>query len=77
MSIFGSDHPSSTVGGLLSGLFGGRKSAVSSGSSGTPPRTGGFRNKLLGGALLAAGAAYLYNRNKKKSLSTPHFTGNE
>ncbi|AHJ96713.1 hypothetical protein [Hymenobacter swuensis] len=78
MSIFGSDRPSGTLGGLLSGLFGGRKATNSSSDAyGTAPRFGGFNNKLLGGALLAAGAAYLYNRNKNKAASTPSFTGNE
>ncbi|MDU0371315.1 hypothetical protein ACFPAF_12980 [Hymenobacter endophyticus] len=78
MSIFGSGRPSGTVGGLLSGLFGGRKAAGSSYDNyGSAPRSGGFNNKLLGGALLAAGAAYLYNRNKNRGVSTPNFTGNE
>lgn len=67
------------MGGLLSGLFGGRKAVNTSSSDtyGSAPRSGGFNNKLLGGALLAAGAAYLYNRNKNRSISTPSFTGNE
>lgn len=78
MSIFGSSRPSGNLGGLLSGLFGGRRTLdASSGAYGSAPRSGGFNNKLLGGALLAAGAAYLYNRNKNKSVSTPNFTGNE
>lgn len=78
MSIFGSSRPGGTVGGLLSGLFGGNRNLnTSSGAYGSAPRSGGFNNKLLGGALLAAGAAYLYNRNKSKNLTTPNFTGNE
>lgn len=78
MGIFDSDRPSGTMGGLLSGLFGGRKAADSSSDTyGAAPRSGGFNNKLIGGALLAAGAAYLYNRNKNRNISTPSFTGNE
>ncbi|RSK33791.1 hypothetical protein [Hymenobacter metallilatus] len=77
MSIFGSNRPSGTLGGLLSGLFGGRKTVNSADTYGAAPRSGGLNNKLLGGALLAAGAAYLYNRNKNRSISTPSFTGNE
>ncbi len=74
MGIFGSDSPSGTLGGLISGLFGNRKSVdTSSESYGTAPRSGGFNRKLMGGALLAAGAAYLYNRNKNKGASTPSF----
>ncbi|WP_169515087.1 hypothetical protein [Hymenobacter norwichensis] len=46
---------------------------TSSESYGTAPRSGGFNRKLMGGALLAAGAAYLYNRNKNKGASTPSF----
>jgi len=52
-------QPSSTLGGMLSSLFRGGSGA---------PSTGGFGSrKLLGGALLAAGAAYLYNRNKNRN----------
>ncbi|MBC6698029.1 hypothetical protein [Hymenobacter sp. BT190] len=76
MSIFGSDRPSGTLGGLISGLFGGRKAVNTTGTYNTPARSGGSR-KLLGGALLAAGAAYLYNRNKNRSVSTPNFIGNK
>ncbi|MCA8831147.1 hypothetical protein [Hymenobacter pini] len=75
MSIFGSDSPSGTMGGLLSGLFkgwGGQRT-----STDTVRPKGGFNRKLVGGALLAAGAAYLYNRNRNRSISTPSFTGNE
>ncbi|SNR34686.1 hypothetical protein SAMN06269173_101789 [Hymenobacter mucosus] len=77
MSIFGSDRqPSGTLGGLLSGLFnswGGQRAAAGA----VRPASGGFNRKLAGGALLAAGAAYLYNRNRNKSVNTPSFTGNE
>ena len=77
MSIFGSDRPSGTMGGLLSGLFGGRNIAAASDAETTAGRSGGFGRKLATGALLAAGAAYLYNRNKNKGVGTPSFTGNE
>ncbi|QNH61243.1 hypothetical protein [Hymenobacter sediminicola] len=77
MSIFGSDRPSGTLGGLISGLFGGRTAVnPTTGTYDTPARSGGSR-KLLGGALLAAGAAYLYSRNKNRNASTPSFTGNK
>ncbi|GAB3227021.1 hypothetical protein GCM10027346_09910 [Hymenobacter seoulensis] len=77
MSIFGSNNrPSGTLGGLLSGLFGGRTAVnPTTGTYNTPTRSGG-NSKLLGGALLAAGAAYLYNRNKKKNASVPSFNPN-
>ncbi|TGE28950.1 hypothetical protein [Hymenobacter metallicola] len=74
MSIFGSDRPSGTMGGLLSGLFrtlGGGSSAA--GTYNTAPRSGGMGRKLATGALLAAGAAYLYNRNKAKGTNSPGF----
>ncbi|MBG8555599.1 hypothetical protein [Hymenobacter guriensis] len=72
MSIFGSDRPSGTMGGLLSGLFGGRTAVnPTTGTYDTSARPGGMNRKLLGGALLAAGAAYLYNRNKNKVASKP------
>lgn len=62
------------MGSLLSGLFGGRTAVnPTTGTYGTTPRSGGFNGKLLGGALLAAGAAYLYNRNKNKSANSPGF----
>lgn len=74
MSIFGSDRPSGNLGGLLSGLFGGRTAVnPATGTYGSPARPGGLNGKLLGGALLAAGAAYLYNRNKNKAASSPGF----
>ncbi|MCB2410303.1 hypothetical protein [Hymenobacter lucidus] len=74
MSIFGSDRPSGTLGGLLSGLFGGRNAVnPTTGNYGTAARTGGSGRKLVTGALLAAGAAYLYNRNKNKGVSAPNF----
>ncbi|WP_139923791.1 hypothetical protein [Hymenobacter sp. DG01] len=76
MSIFGSNSPSGTLGGLISGLFGGRNAVNSStGAYNTPARSGGNR-KLLGGALLAAGAAYLYNRNRNKNAQATSFNPN-
>ncbi|TGE24712.1 hypothetical protein E5K00_05745 [Hymenobacter aquaticus] len=77
MSIFGSDRPSGTMGGLLSGLFrtlGGGNAAP--GTYPTTARSGGMGRKLATGALLAAGAAYLYNRNKNKGTSAPSFNPN-
>ena len=73
MGIFGSDRQrSGTMGGLLSGLFGG--SAMGRPASGNPGDYGrnpsGFGRKLVSGALLAAGAAYLYNRSKNKGTNT-------
>jgi hypothetical protein len=67
MSIF-SNRPSGSLGGLLSGLFGGGRRAVNpaTGTYDNAGRTGGGGRKLVTGALLAAGAAYLYNRNKNK-----------
>ena len=47
---------------MLSGLFGG-------GSGMTATYRRNFSRKMLGGALLAAGAAYLYNRNRNRQ---PH-----
>jgi len=79
MSIFGSDRqPSGTVGGLFSGLlnsFGlGGSSTDNPATTDNPgKKSGGFGGKLATGALLAAGAAYLYKRNKNKNTS---FTGN-
>lgn len=77
MSIFGSDRPSGTLGGLLSGLFGGRKAVnPTTGTYGNAGRSGGVGRKLATGALLAAGAAYLYNRNRNKGASAPSFNPN-
>ena len=60
-----SDNPSSSFGGLLSGLFGGRTN-----EDGT--RAGGSNSgTLVKGALLAAGAAYLYKRYKSGNLNLP------
>jgi hypothetical protein len=56
-----SNQPSGTFGGLISGLFG-RNNNEDGATS------GGFssKHKILSGALLAAGAAYLYKRAKAK-----------
>ena len=60
-----SDNPSGSFGGLLSGLFGGRTN-----EDGT--RAGGSNSgTLVKGALLAAGAAYLYKRYKSGNLNLP------
>ena len=58
------NQPSGTLGGLISGLFGGRTNedgTRGSSNSGT----------LVKGALLAAGAAYLYKRYKAGNLNLP------
>jgi hypothetical protein len=63
------------MGGLLSGLIrsvGGGNPAGN--PDGTVARSGGSGRKLVTGALLAAGAAYLYNRNKNRRVSPPDFT---
>ena len=58
------NQPSGTLGGLISSLFRGKAN-----DEGTT--SGGFtsKHKLLSGALLAAGAAYLYKRSKNKQAS--------
>ena len=67
------NQPSGTLGGLLAGLFGSRTN-----DEGTPAGTSPTRNsptrKVLGGALLAAGAAYLYKRYKNGNLNVPGIT---
>ncbi|TDN36885.1 LPXTG cell wall anchor domain-containing protein [Hymenobacter sp. UV11] len=57
------NQPSGTLGGMLASLFRGKTN-----DDGT---TGGFtsKHKVLSGALLAAGAAYLYKRNKNKQAA--------
>lgn len=61
-----SDNPGSSFGGLLSGIFGGRTN-----EDGT--RAGGSNSgTLVKGALLAAGAAYLYKRYKSGNLNLPN-----
>lgn len=54
------NKPSGTLGGMIASLFRGNTN-----EDGT---TSGFtsKHKVLSGALLAAGAAYLYQRNKSK-----------
>jgi hypothetical protein len=57
------NQPSGTLGGLISSLFRGKIN-----DDGT---TGGLTSthKVLSGALLAAGAAYLYKRTKGKQAA--------
>jgi hypothetical protein len=57
------NQPSGTLGGMISSLFRGKTN-----DDGT---TGGLTSthKVLSGALLAAGAAYLYKRAKGKQSS--------
>jgi hypothetical protein len=55
----------STFGGLISGLSGGRTNEDGTRAGGS---TGG---SLVKGALLAAGAAYLYKRYKGGNLNLP------
>ncbi len=54
------NKPSGTLGGMIASLFRGNTN-----DDGT---TSGFtsKHKVLSGALLAAGAAYLYKRSKNK-----------
>ena len=63
------DKPSGTLGGMLSSLFrGGSRSGQYPTSGG-----GGISRKVLTGTLLAAGAAYLYNRSKNRNVAqTPN-----
>lgn len=59
------NQPSNTLGGMIAGLFGGRTN-----DEGTRTGTSSTR-KVMGGALLAAGAAYLYKRYKNGNLNLP------
>lgn len=58
------NQPSGTLGGMIASLFRGKTDNASIPS-------GGFssRHKILSGALLAAGAAYLYKRVKNKQTA--------
>jgi len=58
------NQPSNTLGGMISSLFGRRTDEDGATS-------GGFtsKHKVLSGALLAAGAAYLYKRSKAKQAA--------
>jgi len=79
MGIFGSNNQQSgTMGGLISGLFRGISGGnTPSGNADVVSRsTGGLNRKMVGGALLAAGAAYLYNRSKNKGATLPNLTVN-
>jgi hypothetical protein len=58
------NQPSGTLGGMIASLFRGKLNDDGSrGLTGT--------HKALGGALLAAGAAYLYQRTKNKPAILP------
>ncbi|WP_151088474.1 hypothetical protein [Hymenobacter baengnokdamensis] len=59
------NQPSGTLGGMIASLFGRRNNDDAT--------TGGLTSthKVLGGAILAAGAAYLYKRAKAGSLNVP------
>ena len=59
------NQPGGTLGGLLSGLFGGRTNDDGTRASGSTSGT------FVKGALLAAGAAYLYKRYKSGNLNLP------
>ena len=54
------NQPNGTFGGLISSLFGRRN------DENTESRSFSSKHKILSGALLAAGAAYLYKRAKNK-----------
>jgi hypothetical protein len=60
LSPMSDNQPSGTLGGMIASLFRGKTNDDGS--------TGGFtsKHKVLSGALLAAGAAYLYKRSKAK-----------
>ncbi|GAB3866575.1 hypothetical protein GCM10028824_07340 [Hymenobacter segetis] len=64
------NQPSGTLGGLIAGLFGGNKTN----EDGTQRTGASPSRKLVGGALLAAGAAYLYKRYKSGNLNVPGIT---
>ena len=59
------NQPSGTLGGLLAGLFGSKTNDDGTRTGASPTR------KVVGGALLAAGAAYLYKRYKNGNLNVP------
>jgi hypothetical protein len=59
---------SNTLGGLISGLFGGRNNEDGTRAAGSAS------GSLVKGALLAAGAAYLYKRYKNGNLNVPGIT---
>jgi hypothetical protein len=60
---------SNTLGGMIAGLFGGNKNEDGTRAGGS---TGG---SLVKGALVAAGAAYLYKRYKNGNLNIPGLPG--
>jgi hypothetical protein len=61
ISRMSDNNSSNSLGGMIASLFRGKTT-----DDGTT--SGGFtsKHKVLSGALLAAGAAYLYKRNKNK-----------
>jgi hypothetical protein len=59
------NQPSGNLGGMISSLFGRRTNEDGSSSGFTST------HKVLSGALLAAGAAYLYKRAKAGDLNVP------
>ncbi len=63
-----SDNPSGSFGGLLAGLFGSRTNEEGTRVGVSPSR------KVVGGTLLAAGAAYLYKRYRSGNLNVPNIT---
>jgi len=60
-TLMSDNNSSKSLGGMIASLFRGKTN-----DDGT--NNGGFtsKHKVLSGALLAAGAAYLYKRNKNK-----------
>ena len=62
------NQPSGTLGGMIAGLFGGKTNDDGTREGASPTR------KVVGGALLAAGAAYLYKRYKSGTLNLPGIT---
>ncbi len=58
------NQPSGTLGGMIASLFRGKNNDESVTNSGFSSR-----HKILSGALLAAGAAYLYKRVKNKQTA--------
>ena len=62
------NQPNGTLGGLLAGLFGSRTNDDGTRTGASPTR------KVVSGALLAAGAAYLYKRYKSGNLNVPGTT---
>ena len=68
ISIMSNNQSSDTLGGLIAGLFGSRTNDDGTQAGASPTR------KVLGGALLAVGAAYLYKRYKSDNQNVPDIT---